>query len=251
MTPLLADRGRGVSSTRDKHTIRAAKYAPHTFGDVDLMRKEGRSPRLRLGLDQWLQGGLEALCEEGIAGLLTESLAARLGVTTGSFYWHFTDRDDFYTQLVEYWSRQMTDNLIEAMEAAHLSPAQQLCESFLRVNDERLSRYETPLRAWALTNAKARQETARVDRKRLEYVRQLLERLGYRGRQLEMRARTLLLAAMAEPSFFLSDPAGERREWLRLRLEMVIGQAPAVSGTSRPRTAQRKRAIALRRARRP
>src|SRR5262245_30514274 len=141
------------------------------------MARSRRRTRPRQGLEQWLQGGLEALCEDGIDGLLTESLAARLGVTTGSFYWHFVDLDDFYTQLVDYWSRQMTERLIEDMEAAHLPPGQQLQASFARIIDERLARYETPIRALALTNAKAKKETAWVDRTRLEYVKGLLHRL--------------------------------------------------------------------------
>ena len=40
-------------------------------------------------------------------------LAAELGVTTGSFYWHFRGRDDFVASLVDYWGREFTARVIE------------------------------------------------------------------------------------------------------------------------------------------
>jgi AcrR family transcriptional regulator len=40
---------------------------------------------------------------KGADGLKIKALAAALSVTTGSFYWHFKNADDFHRRLLEYW----------------------------------------------------------------------------------------------------------------------------------------------------
>src|SRR5215468_4942191 len=42
----------------------------------------------------WAQAALQLIAEAGLGALTVEALAARLGVTKGSFYWHFSGRSD-------------------------------------------------------------------------------------------------------------------------------------------------------------
>ncbi len=42
----------------------------------------------------WAQAALQLIAEAGLGALTVEALAARLGVTKGSFYWHFKGRSD-------------------------------------------------------------------------------------------------------------------------------------------------------------
>ena len=46
----------------------------------------------RIGPGDWVRGAFRVLLREGIAGVRIEPLAVTLGVTKGSFYWHFADR---------------------------------------------------------------------------------------------------------------------------------------------------------------
>ena len=48
--------------------------------------------RTKLSRDDWLASSMDALLLEGVEGIHIEPLAKRLGVTKGSFYWHFKDR---------------------------------------------------------------------------------------------------------------------------------------------------------------
>ena len=59
----------------------------------------------RLSKEEWLARALEVLGKKGAGELTIESLARHLGVTKGSFYWHFRDRADFFRQLIEYWGQ--------------------------------------------------------------------------------------------------------------------------------------------------
>jgi len=57
----------------------------------------------RLTREDWLENALTVLSRKGRAGLRIEGLSAALGVSRGSFYWHFKDRGDFVHALLEYW----------------------------------------------------------------------------------------------------------------------------------------------------
>ncbi len=121
----------------------------------------------------WLEEGLAALEQLGVAGLTLETLTQRLGVTTGSFYHHFKDQPDYQAQLLDYWEQSATVEVIRASEANTTPEAilhQILALSLARPNDP-----EAALRAWAMQDAQVREAVARVDRQRLDYGQQLFQ----------------------------------------------------------------------------
>jgi len=54
-----------------------------------------KSPSTRLSIEDWLQAGYIVLAEQGVRALKVERLCRLLGVTRGSFYWHFEDIDGY------------------------------------------------------------------------------------------------------------------------------------------------------------
>ncbi len=60
----------------------------------------------------WLDAALKALARGGIDRVRVESLAKNLGVTKGSFYWHFKDREQFLDELLNFWAEQSTQTVI-------------------------------------------------------------------------------------------------------------------------------------------
>ncbi len=56
----------------------------------------------RLSVDDWLEAATQILVDDGIDALKISRLSARLGVTKGSFYWHFTDIGALKTALAEH-----------------------------------------------------------------------------------------------------------------------------------------------------
>jgi AcrR family transcriptional regulator len=57
----------------------------------------------RLAVDDWIQAGYAIIAEEGIKSLKVDRLCTRLGVTKGSFYWHFADIASYRVALVDAW----------------------------------------------------------------------------------------------------------------------------------------------------
>lgn len=56
--------------------------------------------------DDYLEAGLGLLAKGGADAITIANLCARLRVTKGSFYHHFTGRADFLRKLLRYWERE-------------------------------------------------------------------------------------------------------------------------------------------------
>ena len=76
----------------------------------------------RLDREDWINQGLRTLAEEGANALKVGPMAGRLGVSRGSFYWHFRDIGDFQAQLLRRWQERSTDQVIRDLEAAKGEP---------------------------------------------------------------------------------------------------------------------------------
>lgn len=71
-----------------------------------------RSDAQRLGRDDWLDAAFDAVVDGGFDQLRVVALAQTLGVTRGSFYWHFADHADLVKVLLARWQqREIADGL--------------------------------------------------------------------------------------------------------------------------------------------
>lgn len=62
-----------------------------------------RAAAVRLNRDDWLDAAFAAAVEHGFDGVRVLVLADTLGVTRGSFYWHFKDHADLIAALLDRW----------------------------------------------------------------------------------------------------------------------------------------------------
>jgi AcrR family transcriptional regulator len=115
----------------------------------------GSEPARRLHREDWLLHALETLRREGVTGLRVEPLAKSLGVTTGSFYWHFKDRKDLLDQVLAHWTEEMTAAVGRRMSSEE-EPRKQLHSLLVEITRENRNRYETAMRNWAAFDTEAR-----------------------------------------------------------------------------------------------
>lgn len=73
-----------------------------------MRRDTGRKKADRLSAGDWLDATLEVLSEVGLSGIAVEPLARRLGVTKGSFYWHYGSRDELVGAALQRWEERGT-----------------------------------------------------------------------------------------------------------------------------------------------
>lgn len=71
-----------------------------------------------LGRADWIKAALKLLVAEGESAVRITRLSEALGVTRGSFYWHFKDRADLLDALLETWERRNTLAIVTAVEEA-------------------------------------------------------------------------------------------------------------------------------------
>src|SRR5262245_22998457 len=64
-----------------------------------------------LSVEDWVAAANDLLVSENIRGVQIPALCLRLKVTKGSFYWHFSGREDLLRALLESWRRRMTVNI--------------------------------------------------------------------------------------------------------------------------------------------
>src|SRR3982751_5626655 len=123
--------------------------------------------KARLSAADWEQAALETLAESGLAAVAVEPLARRLGVTKGSFYWHFPTREALLKAALKRWENH-TEALFEEVEAI-ADPRERLRELFRRTGREAKSHviYSALLRA--LDQPIVQPVMERVSRRRTEF----------------------------------------------------------------------------------
>lgn len=81
------------------------------------MAKDKRPARAgALTADDWIQAAATAIAERGVGAVAVEPLAQRLGVTKGSFYWHFPNREALLKATLAHWEAEGTEAVIAALD---------------------------------------------------------------------------------------------------------------------------------------
>ena len=174
----------------------------------------------RMDVETWLDSALEALSDKGPQALTVEKLCRELGVSRGSFYWHFKNRPDFVRRLTEYWGTRFTKSIRDTVANALVGPAERLMLLSEFIQDLNLNRFDMAVRTWANTEPLAAETVKRVDQTRYEYVLSQFEELGFSGDELEMRTRTFVVSHSMQDMFTFQEGAedAKRRRKLRHRL---------------------------------
>ena len=64
----------------------------------------------------WIAAACRATEEGGVGAVAVEPLAQRLGVTKGSFYWHFPNRDALLQAVLARWEEEGTEAVIAELD---------------------------------------------------------------------------------------------------------------------------------------
>jgi AcrR family transcriptional regulator len=163
---------------------------------------------------QWVAAGLEALRKGGVAGVRVERLAEDIGLTKGSFYWHFRDRGELLAALLEFWAREMTEAEFERVQAVKGGLAAQLRTLAEDVLEKGMGRYDPAIRAWARSDRKVAAAVAQVDRRRVRALAGFFEEGGFTAAEARTRARLFYTFLLGEPQ--VRAPAREAADLARM-----------------------------------
>ena len=147
-----------------------------------------------------------------------------MGVTTGSFYWHFKNRRELLEALLEYWEREMTDVAIAAARQFPGPPEERIHGLMEGVMSNSFARYDLPMWHWAQSDDKVAEVFQRVLSKRFEFAAWMFSEAGFPPEQAKARGRMMVIYLMGE-STLVPDSMARRKE--DLRLNHAILMAPA------------------------
>ncbi|MEN8712631.1 MAG: TetR/AcrR family transcriptional regulator [Arenicellales bacterium] len=174
----------------------------------------------RLSRESWILGALELMLSTGVEGIKIVPLAERLGVTSGSFYWHFKNRRELYEALLAYWEQEMTEAAVEAAIKFEGSPEKRIWKLMEQVMETGLARYDLAIWHWAQSDSAANEVFQRVLERRFTFAKWLFEQAGYSKVQAEARGRMMVVYMMGESTLIVDAPA-VRKERLRVKYEIL------------------------------
>ena len=175
----------------------------------------------RISKDEWLACSLTALGSQGIDGVRIDKLARQLGVARSGFYWHFEDRQDLLTHMLEYWAHEYTE-VVTANRELSEGPALQRLENIMRtVRDYELNRFEAAIFVWSQSDPAARKTFDRAYKMRLDFIRNIFTELGFKGDEREMRAQLFMGYLAWEYTNFCPQSKAKQDRLLKLRLRLL------------------------------
>lgn len=180
-----------------------------------------RSEQARLGPDDWLDAAFAAVVEGGFDAVRVLSLADSLGVTRGSFYWHFADHSALVQALVERWMRQ--ESALDAQLRGHRSDDPRadllyLLDAALAHSGEQLEnmRFELALRGLGRRDLAVAAQLQQVDAMRMALFEEYFLRLSGNAQRARELAALFYLAIVGSTQA-LSRPNNppQTKEFLR------------------------------------
>lgn len=180
--------------------------------------------RRTLTPDDWIEAAFQALTAQGPRGIRAEALARGLGVSKGSFYWHFADVPALEAAMLTRWEETAVAALTAEAAPEAADPEDRLhalIEAATAGDDGPFGgrHVETALREWARTDDRAGQLLARVEAQRLAHLRDLL--IGASARQ-PGRAARLIYAALIGMEALPRQDAEDSRKDMALLLKKLL-----------------------------
>ena len=157
----------------------------------------------QLSAQDWVDAGLKTLARSGFTALKAEPLAKAMGVSRGSFYWHFADIAAFHAAILARWREVATEQIIAGVEAAlDRNKGEDPLAVLLKLTFGGRLALERAVRSWAANDERAHAAVVAVDRRRLDYIEWLLKQAGLADDVARARAQILFWVFFG---FALSD----------------------------------------------
>jgi len=171
--------------------------------------------RQRLSRDDWTAAALRALAAGGLNAVAIEPLAAALGATKGSGYWHFGSRDDLVVATLDRWEQEHTAEVIAQVQRSS-APEVRLRELFhLVMTHAGPNSVELALLA-SMADPRVAAALERVTQRRLDYLAELFGQCGLPPDDARRRALLAYTSYLGHAQLARtapgSVPVGDERE---------------------------------------
>ncbi|MEM6497849.1 MAG: TetR/AcrR family transcriptional regulator, partial [Pseudomonadota bacterium] len=196
----------------------------------------------RLSRDDWIKTGLSMLMDNGVDAVQITVLARKLGVTRGSFYWHFDSRDALLEALIGYWKQQNTNVMVDAVAGAESLDDGILALFSVWVDHNRFDpQLDQAVRDWSRRDTQLSKVIEKEDTARIEAIAAFYERFEYTQTEAFIRARVIYFTQM---SYYALDIS--HKETMEQRMSYLDAYFRCFTGFDlQPGTADRFRRMLL------
>lgn len=190
---------------------------------------------------EWLAAAIKIFIHEGVDAVRITRLAEELAVTRGSFYWHFADRDDLISAIVEFWTRKNTAAVVSAVDGI-----EDLAAGILALFDAWVDpaifdpRLDLAIREWARRDTAIRKAVEKADAGRVAAISALYGRCGYDKEEAFIRARVIYFTQVGYYALDMKEPLTRRLGFLESYYLSFTGRSidPAAAEAYRRRHAR-------------
>ncbi|MBU6246835.1 MAG: TetR/AcrR family transcriptional regulator [Xanthomonadaceae bacterium] len=192
------------------------------------MNANAKPERTRLSAEDWEEAALSLIAEQGVNAVAVEALARQLGVTKGSFYWHFRTREALVQAALERWEQFGEREIISQIEAIP-DPRARLPELFRRVAHELQAHRVYAALLKALDHPQVVPVMARVSQRRMEFLNTAYREAGMPPTEALNRARLTYAAYVGflQLNFTLGLPRITHEEFDAYVEHMIATLTPA------------------------
>lgn len=142
-----------------------------------------------LGREAWVGAAMQMLAHGGVDSVRIEELARRLGVTKGSFYWHFRDRADLQGAMLDVWRSEIVTGVMNRLRAVP-DPLDRFRRMMrLPFGEDRPDfDIEAAVRLWAQRDPRAQEAIVSADEIRIGFISEVLIAAGAPAEEARSRA---------------------------------------------------------------
>ena len=187
------------------------------------MAKSGESAG-RLSVDDWIQAGYAIIADEGRSALKIDRLCTRLGVTKGSFYWHFRDMAAYRAALVQAWAELRDSDRSHFGDLGDLTPRERLTRMMASLLGERQWTLERAMREWARTDPVVADSVHNADLLVLGAVRDAFLAAGFDDDDADVRANATFAAGIGFLHLSAAPPDARLTEQRERFLDLILSR---------------------------
>ena len=174
------------------------------------------------GPNKWFEAALKTLVEEGVDAVRIERLAAQLGITRGSFYHHYKDRDDLLRAVLEHYMQINHQNLVAMLPALQGTPKDKLWTLWTATASQTFRDYDWAVRMWGMHDTHVAEVLNQIDVKRMDVMMALFMEMGFTEDESWIRAALAYHGSLGDRAFFGPfPPMAKRLEWRHIALDIL------------------------------
>lgn len=146
-------------------------------------------PKIVASKNDWILLGYKLFSEQGENGIVVEKMASKLKVNKSSFYWHFNSKKEFINDLINYWIKTETEQIIHETDAS--KDIKEKFNTFLKITFKKAPYLEFIyfLKRYAKKEKEIQIIVDMVDNRRLKYTSLLFQEIGYSKSESIIKAR--------------------------------------------------------------